>query len=67
MGLSFSVPKGIPPPPSLKNMYKELTTDIKGFTTPDHGCLDNWTNEGVLLLNATLTVKYVVYFYKYRI
>lgn len=62
MGLSFSVPVGIKPPPSLKNIYKELTNDkdIIGFTSPDHGCLDKWTEEGVFLLNATLTVEYVM-------
>ncbi|XP_041365793.1 uracil-DNA glycosylase-like isoform X2 [Gigantopelta aegis] len=57
MGLSFSVPDGIAVPPSLKNMYKELTTDIPGFKTPDHGNLTKWTQQGVLLLNATLTVE----------
>ncbi|KAK3108246.1 hypothetical protein FSP39_004018 [Pinctada imbricata] len=59
MGLSFSVPVGIPPPPSLKNIYKELTTDkdIKNFTPPSHGCLEKWSEQGILLLNATLTVK----------
>ncbi|XP_078321160.1 uracil-DNA glycosylase-like [Crassostrea virginica] len=58
MGLSFSVPKGIKVPPSLVNIYKELAGDseIKGFKTPDHGCLEKWAQDGVLLLNATLTV-----------
>ncbi|MEQ7800598.1 uracil-DNA glycosylase [Pedobacter sp. ASV1-7] len=56
-GLSFSVQKGIIVPPSLKNIYKELSTDIPGFTLPDHGNLTQWANEGVLLLNATLTVR----------
>ncbi|KAK7110394.1 uracil-DNA glycosylase-like [Littorina saxatilis] len=55
-GLAFSVPEGIKVPPSLKNMYKELEGDIKGFKVPDHGCLEKWAKEGVLLLNATLTV-----------
>ncbi|QNK61454.1 uracil-DNA glycosylase [Pedobacter sp. PAMC26386] len=55
-GLSFSVQKGVTPPPSLKNIYKELTTDIEGFKTPDHGHLIQWADEGVLLLNASLTV-----------
>lgn len=56
-GLSFSVPKGVPPPPSLKNIYKELMTDIPGFKTHEHGCLEKWAKQGVLLLNATLTVR----------
>lgn len=56
-GLSFSVQKGIKVPPSLKNMYKELSTDIPGFVIPDHGNLTQWADEGVLLLNATLTVR----------
>ena len=56
-GLSFSVKKGIKVPPSLKNMYKELETDIDGFKTPDHGELTQWADQGVLLLNATLTVR----------
>lgn len=56
MGLSFSVPKGIKVPPSLVNIYKELASDSEGFKTPDHGCLEKWAQEGVLLLNATLTV-----------
>jgi len=56
-GLSFSVKKGITVPPSLKNIYKELETDIEGFKTPSHGHLTEWAEEGVLLLNATLTVR----------
>lgn len=56
MGLSFSVPKGINIPPSLKNIYKELTADV-GFNMPDHGDLTFWTSEGVFLLNAVLTVE----------
>ncbi|KEQ28023.1 uracil-DNA glycosylase [Pedobacter antarcticus 4BY] len=56
-GLSFSVNKGIKIPPSLRNIYKELETDIPGFITPDHGDLSHWAAEGVLLLNATLTVR----------
>jgi uracil-DNA glycosylase len=56
-GLSFSVQKGMVVPPSLKNIYKELTTDIPGFTAPPHGDLTQWADEGVLLLNATLTVR----------
>lgn len=56
-GLAFSVQKGITPPPSLKNIYKELQSDIEGFTIPSHGDLTKWADEGVLLLNATLTVR----------
>jgi uracil-DNA glycosylase len=56
-GLSFSVQKGITSPPSLKNIYKELVTDIPGFTIPNHGDLTEWAKQGVLLLNATLTVR----------
>lgn len=56
-GLSFSVQKGIAPPPSLKNIYKELVTDIPGFVIPDHGQLTEWAEQGVMLLNATLTVR----------
>jgi uracil-DNA glycosylase len=56
-GLSFSVKKGVAVPPSLKNIYKELETDIEGFKTPGHGQLTQWAEEGVLLLNATLTVR----------
>ena len=56
-GLSFSVQKGVIIPPSLKNIYKELETDIEGFKIPDHGNLTKWADQGVLLLNATLTVR----------
>ena len=56
-GLSFSVQKGITPPPSLKNIYKELQTDIPGFVIPTTGDLTHWAEQGVLLLNATLTVR----------
>ncbi len=56
MGLSFSVPKETPIPPSLKNIYKELETDIEGFKIPNHGNLESWAKQGVLLLNAALTV-----------
>lgn len=55
-GLSFSVPKGIPQPPSLQNIFKELKDDL-GLTSPSHGCLVEWAEQGVLLLNATLTVR----------
>lgn len=56
-GLSFSVRKGVPIPPSLQNIYKELQIDIPGFTFPAHGDLTQWADQGVLLLNATLTVR----------
>ncbi len=56
-GLSFSVPKGVDIPPSLRNMYQELASDIPGFQKPGHGDLTGWANQGVLLLNATLTVR----------
>jgi uracil-DNA glycosylase len=55
-GLSFSVPPGVPTPPSLKNIYKEIHTDL-GITPPKDGCLLHWAQQGVLLLNATLTVR----------
>ena len=55
-GLCFSVKKGVQPPPSLKNMFKELQSDI-GFSIPDHGELTAWAKQGVLLLNAVLTVR----------
>jgi uracil-DNA glycosylase len=56
-GLSFSVQKGVRTPPSLQNIYKELATDIPGFTIPQTGDLTEWAEQGVLLLNATLTVQ----------
>jgi uracil-DNA glycosylase len=56
MGLSFSVPDGVPPPPSLVNIYKELQADI-GMPIPKHGNLTHWAKQGVLLLNAVLTVR----------
>ena len=55
-GLSFSVPPGVPVPPSLQNMYKELRRDL-GIAPPDHGWLMPWARQGVLLLNAVLTVE----------
>jgi len=55
-GLCFSVQKGIEPPPSLKNIYKELNDDI-GMEIPSHGCLTSWAKQGVLLLNTVLTVR----------
>jgi len=56
-GLSFSVQKGIAIPRSLNNIYKELQTDISGFKIPTHGNLTEWAEQGVLLLNATLTLR----------
>ena len=55
-GLSFSVKKGIATPPSLRNIYKELNSDL-GIDIPTHGNLEPWALQGVLLLNATLTVR----------
>lgn len=55
-GLSFSVQKGIPPPPSLINIFKELKDDV-GVPVPQHGYLEKWAQQGVLLLNASLTVR----------
>jgi uracil-DNA glycosylase len=55
-GLCFSVRPGVRPPPSLQNIFKELRDDL-GIDAPGHGCLDAWAEQGVLLLNATLTVR----------
>lgn len=55
-GLCFSVQKGVAIPPSLKNIYNELQQDLN-ISPPDHGCLTHWAEQGVLLLNATLTVR----------
>ncbi|MEI7594615.1 MAG: uracil-DNA glycosylase [Bacteroidota bacterium] len=55
-GLSFSVPEGIKPPPSLANIFKELNTDLN-IPIQKNGCLDKWAKQGVLLLNATLSVR----------
>ncbi|MES2332865.1 MAG: uracil-DNA glycosylase [Bacteroidota bacterium] len=55
-GLSFSVPDGVPPPPSLVNIYKELNKDI-GLPIPKTGNLTKWAKQGVFLLNAILTVR----------
>ena len=55
-GLCFSVKKGITKPPSLNNIFKELRDDL-GYSVPHNGSLVSWTNEGVLLLNAVLTVE----------
>ena len=55
-GLCFSVQKGVDKPPSLKNMFKELESDL-GIKAPSHGCLTDWAKQGVLLLNTVLTVR----------
>ena len=55
-GLAFSVKPGIKTPPSLVNMYKELSEDIEGFRIPNNGYLKKWADEGILLLNTSLTV-----------
>jgi len=55
-GLCFSVPQGIASPPSLVNIFKELHNDL-GIPIPSHGNLESWADQGVLLLNATLTVR----------
>ena len=55
-GLCFSVRPDVALPPSLQNIYKELESDL-GIPPPDHGCLDSWARQGVLLLNASLTVR----------
>lgn len=55
-GLCFSVPVGVKPPPSLVNILKEINTDL-GIPLPSHGNLESWARQGVLLLNATLTVR----------
>lgn len=55
-GLSFSVPQGVKAPPSLVNIFKEIERDL-GIARPDHGNLEHWAKQGVLLLNAMLTVE----------
>ncbi|NGX39196.1 MAG: Uracil-DNA glycosylase [Chlamydiae bacterium] len=55
-GMSFSVPPGVRPPPSLQNIFKELEEDVH-IPPPETGCLTCWAKQGVLLLNATLTVR----------
>jgi uracil-DNA glycosylase len=55
-GLCFSVKKGVPKPPSLLNIFKELREDL-GIQAPPHGCLESWAKNGVLLLNSVLTVR----------
>ncbi len=56
-GLAFSVRPEVDIPPSLANIYKELATDIEGFHIPNHGYLQHWADQGVLLLNTVLTVR----------
>ena len=56
-GLAFSVNEGIAFPPSLQNIFKELTNDIEGFQIPMHGDLGDWARQGVFLLNTVLTVQ----------
>lgn len=55
-GLSFSVPTGVRPPPSLQNIYKEISSDL-GIKNAYNGCLDGWAKQGVFLLNSILTVE----------
>ena len=56
-GLSFSVNDGIRKPPSLQNIFKELQTDIEGFEIPESGNLESWSKQGIVMLNAVLTVE----------
>ena len=53
-GLSFSVPHGKAVPASLQNIYKEIGSEFPEFKRPNHGCLDGWARQGVLMLNACL-------------
>ena len=55
-GLCFSVKRGVKQPPSLQNIFKEMKSDL-GVSPPEHGCLESWAKEGVLLLNTVLTVR----------
>jgi uracil-DNA glycosylase len=55
-GLAFSVPPEVRPPPSLRNIFKEIAANF-GYSVPAHGCLDYWAKQGVLLLNTVLTVE----------
>lgn len=55
-GLSFSVPPGVKTPPSLRNIFRELRDDL-GMEPAEHGCLESWADQGVLLLNTVLTVR----------
>ena len=57
MGLSFSVPKSVKPPPSLQNIFKEIRSDLGISMKADHGDLTPWAKQGLLLLNASLTVR----------
>lgn len=57
MGLSFSVPDGVTIPPSLKNIFKELSNEYPSFKVPSSGNLTKWAEQGVFLLNTTLTVR----------
>ena len=57
MGMSFSVPRGAPIPPSLRNIYKVLKGTVAGFEVPNHGDLTNWACQGLMLLNACLTTR----------
>ena len=57
-GMCFSVKVGVDIPPSLRNMYKELQNSVSDFALPDHGYLMGWAKQGVLLLNACLTVRH---------
>lgn len=56
-GLCFSVPQGVPPPPSLKNIFKALQHDFPHYQPPQYGDLSDWAEQGVLLLNTVLTVE----------
>lgn len=56
-GLSFSVPRGVAIPPSLLNIFKELQNEYPAFNIPQHGCLQSWAEQGVLLLNSVLSVE----------
>jgi uracil-DNA glycosylase len=56
-GLCFSVRPGVTPPPSLVNMFKEAASDVEGFKIPKHGYLASWARQGVLMMNAVLTVR----------
>jgi uracil-DNA glycosylase len=55
-GLCFSVQRGVKPPPSLVSIFKEIQTDL-GIDPPNHGCLEQWAEQGVFMLNAALTVR----------
>ena len=57
-GLAFSVDKGVAIPPSLNNIFKEISETVEGFVMPSHGNLSSWCKQGVLLINTSLTVEY---------